>query len=86
MDFRTDRLADLTRTAEVRRKDLRTFRYIMLFLAVTTVLAGIALLPLRDLVRLDDDQARHVGSAFLAAGLADSLILYFWDWIFGKDA
>lgn len=84
MDFRAGKFADLQWTEQVRRKDLRTFRYIMIFLAVTTVLAGAALLPLHDLASLTEDQARRVGSAFLAAGIADSLILYFWDSIFGK--
>lgn len=86
MDFGTDRIADLKRTQDVRRKDLRTFHHIMVFLAVTTVLTGGALVPWHGAVKLDIEQARRIGSAFLAAGIADTLILYFWDRIFGKDA
>ena len=84
MDIGLERQADLKRTEDVRRKDLRTFHHIMVFLSVTTVLVGGALLPWHEAVKLDSEQARHIGSVFLAAGIADSLVLYFWDRIFGR--
>lgn len=82
MDIGGDRLDRLSRTEEVRRSDLRTFHHIMVCLAVATVLAGGALLPFHGAVDLDASRARLVGSAFLLAGIADTLILYFWDRIF----
>lgn len=83
MDIGTTDKLDLSKTADARRKDLRTFRLIMIFLAVVTVVIGGALLPWHETVQLDESRARQVGSAFLAAGIADSLVLYFWDRIFG---
>ena len=74
------------RTEQVRRKDQRAFYRLMVFLAVLTVVAGGALLPFHESAGLSADQARRIGSVFILAGMADSLILYFWDRIFGKDS
>ncbi len=84
MDFGSDRIDRLSRTEEVRRTDLRTFHHIMVFLAIVTVVAGGALLPYHQAAELDAARAREIGSAFLLAGIADTLILYFWDQIFGS--
>jgi len=84
MDIGGDRIDRLSRTEQVRRADLRTFHHIMVCLAVATVVAGGALLPFHSAVDLDAGRARMIGSAFLLAGIADTLILYFWDRIFGS--
>lgn len=72
-----------SRTEQVRRKDLRSFYRLMVFLAIATVVAGGALLPFHEAVRLDLGEARRIGTVFIAAGIADSLVLYFWERIFG---
>jgi len=53
-------------------------------LALTFVLAGLALYLLGDRLGIAPDTARLVATAFLIAGVADTLVLYFWDRIFKR--
>jgi hypothetical protein len=74
------------RTIATRRQDLRFFRGVMVVLAVATVLAAGALLPWHARLGLSGDEARRIATLFLLAGMADTLVLYFWDRLFGADA
>jgi hypothetical protein len=73
-----------SKTDESRRTDLTHFRTVMIILAVGTVCTGIALYAFHDWLRLTAAEARDVATVFILAGMADTLILYFWDRIFGK--
>jgi hypothetical protein len=76
----------LSKTDEARRTDLRHFRTVMIILAIGTVSAGLGLYLVHDQLRLTLDEARDVGSVFLLAGMADTLVLYYWDRIFGTKS
>jgi ferric-dicitrate binding protein FerR (iron transport regulator) len=70
------------RTAETRRRDLRFFRTVMIVLAIAMVAAGGALLAWHPHFDISADMARRIGSLFVLAGVADTLVLYFWDRLF----
>jgi uncharacterized membrane protein HdeD (DUF308 family) len=75
--------AELERTNAVRRQDLRFFRGLMIVLAVATVMIGGALLAWHPHLDISAEAARRVGTLCLLAGVADTLVLYFWDRLFG---
>jgi ABC-type spermidine/putrescine transport system permease subunit II len=70
-----------TLTTAARANDLRAFRRVMLVFAATTVIAGaiVAFAPLG----LDDALTRQLSSMLLLAGLGDTLVLHYWDRLFG---
>ena len=51
-------------------------------MALVSLSAGLALYALAERLGLEDHTARYLATAFLAAAVADGLILYFWDRLF----
>jgi hypothetical protein len=70
-----------TLTASARKGDLLAFRAVMVAFAVLTVVSGaiIGLAPLG----LDDALSRQISSVLLLAGVGDTLVLRYWDRLFG---
>lgn len=52
-------------------------------MALVSVLAGLALWQLADTLHLPESTARAIATAFIVAGVADTLVLFFWDRLFG---
>jgi hypothetical protein len=64
--------------------DLRFFRLVMVALALLTVAAGFLIGLSPSWLGLEADDARNIASVFVAAGVGDTLVLYFWDRIFDR--
>ncbi len=62
----------------------RAVRLLFAGLALGSLAIGVALFALAERLGLDADTARHLATAFLAAAVADALILYFWDRLFTR--
>jgi hypothetical protein len=84
-------VGDLTERA--RRRDLRFLRRLTGLLAVALVIGGTligfspgALEALLSVYKvgheIEEDAARQIGSVMILAGMADTLVLYFWDRLF----
>ncbi len=73
----------VTATDVTRRQDLQHFRAVMIFLAFGTVVAGFLLRLAHDWLHLSADEARDLATLFLVVGVADTLVLYHWDRLFG---
>lgn len=54
-------------------------------MALLTVLAGLVLYLLRAELGVGEDTARLVSTAFILVGIADTVVLYFWDRIFKRS-
>ncbi len=72
----------INRTEKARRSDRRFFRRLMVVLAIGMVLGGGALGFWPEAFDVATEEARKVGSLLILAGMADTLVLYFWDRIF----
>ena len=59
-------------------------RMVFAGMAFVSLTAGLALYALAERLGLDDQTARYLATAFLAAAVADALILYFWDRLFTR--
>jgi hypothetical protein len=57
----------------------RGVRLLFAVLALASLTIGLALYALAERLGLDEETARYLATAFLAAAVADALILYFWD-------
>jgi xanthine/uracil permease len=55
-------------------------------MAVLFVLAGLVIHVVQTRPGIDEDTARLIATAFLATGIADTLVLYRWDRIFKRRA
>ena len=53
-------------------------------MALLFVMAGLALYLLQERLGIGEDTARLVSTAFLLVGIADTLVLYFWDRVFKR--
>jgi hypothetical protein len=53
-------------------------------MALSSVLLGLFLYLFQDDLGISADTARLISSVFLIAGIADTLVLYFWDRIFKR--
>ncbi|MFM9848181.1 MAG: hypothetical protein ACKVP3_13590 [Hyphomicrobiaceae bacterium] len=63
-------------------RKMRLVRLMFAGMALASLAAGLTLYILAERLGLDDDTARYLATAFLAAAVADALILHFWDRIF----
>lgn len=52
-------------------------------MALASVLLGLAVWQLAERMGLPEASARIIASAFIVAGIADALVLYFWERLFG---
>jgi hypothetical protein len=73
----------LTVTDTTRRQDVKHFRAVMIFLAFTTIAIGFLLGLFHSRLPLTAEEARDVATLFLLVGVADTLVLYNWERIFG---
>ena len=62
----------------------RTIRLLFAGLALASLAIGLTLYTLSERLGLDEFTARLLATAFLAAAVADALILYFWDRLFTR--
>jgi hypothetical protein len=62
-----------------RRVAKRTFA----LMAVGSVLVGVAVYLCQKALGIDEDTGRLLSSALLAVGITDTLVLYWWDRLFG---
>jgi uncharacterized membrane protein len=69
-----------TQTAAQRR----IIRFAFGAMALGSVLVGLGVWQFADMIGLEEDTARLIATAFLAAGIGDALVLHFWDRLF-KD-
>jgi hypothetical protein len=53
-------------------------------MALASILVGLAIYLLQSELGIPEDTARLVATVFLAAGIADIVLLYFWDRIFKR--
>jgi hypothetical protein len=74
----------MTATDTTRRQDLQHFRAVMMVLAFGTVVAGFLLRIGHDWLQLSAEEARDLATLFLVVGVADTLVLYNWDRLFGR--
>jgi len=70
------------RRNEPRRESERAARAVFAAMALACVLAGLAIHLLQERLGIPPDTARLVSSTFLLVGIADTLVLTFWDRIF----
>ena len=68
----------------MRDDDQRIVKSAFAFAALISVLIGLGLYVSAEVLGIDDQTARWIALAFLAAGLADYLLLRYWDKIFKK--
>ena len=68
----------------MRDDDQRIIKSTFAFAALISVLIGLGLYISAEALGIDDQAARWIALAFLAAGLADYLLLRYWDKIFKK--
>jgi len=54
-------------------------------LALGSVLAGLAIYLLQAPLGIPADTAQLIAITFIAIGIADAVLLYFWDRIFKRD-
>lgn len=54
-------------------------------MALLSVLAGLLLYLLQGRLGITEDTARLVSTTFLAVGIADTLVLLFWDRLFKRQ-
>jgi xanthine/uracil permease len=55
-------------------------------MALLFVVAGLVIYVLQTRLGIEEDTARLISTAFLATSVADSLVLYCWEWIFKPRA
>ena len=84
--IRVSNQPDSNRTEKSRRHDLRFFFRLMVLMAVSTVAIGAALGAWPGVFNLEADDSRKLSSGFLLAGIADTLVLYFWTRIFHAES
>ena len=60
----------------------RVVRTVFAAMALLSVVGGLAIYLLQERLGIPSDTAGIVSSAFLLAGIADMLVLYFWARIF----
>jgi TRAP-type C4-dicarboxylate transport system permease small subunit len=53
-------------------------------MALVSVLTGLGIYLLQERIGISEETARLVSTAFIAVGIADTVILYFWDHIFKR--
>jgi hypothetical protein len=73
-----------SREPDARAAGERTVRRVIGVLAFLFVLAGLAVYLLQGWLGIAADTARLVSSALLLVGIADTLVLYFWNRIVGR--
>ena len=54
-------------------------------MALASVLTGLAIYLAGDWLGISQDTARLVSTAFLVLGIADTLVLYFWERLFRRS-
>jgi flagellar biosynthesis protein FliQ len=62
----------------------RSTKAVFAAMALVAVLAGLAVYLLHARLGIGEDTAQFVSTAFLLAGMGDTLLLYFWDRIFRR--
>lgn len=62
----------------------RVVRSVFAAMALLSVVGGLAIYLLQKRLGIPSDTARIVSSVFLLAGIADTLVLYFWARIFRR--
>ena len=65
-----------------RRTSGRAVKIAFGLMALVSVALGLALWQLSARIGLPDATARILATAFIVAGIADALVLYFWDRLF----
>jgi len=68
-----------SRRNEPRPRNNAAARTVFAIMALLSVLAGLAVHLLQAQLRIPEETARLVSSAFLLVGIIDTLVLYFWD-------